>query len=470
MTEERKQKLSQLLEEAMESVKIPSLSEHWHTWIPKDVYRGHLQQRWQYNLNDSTQVTLRFKPCIESNTTKLKLLDFLREELAPFIYDDSIRSSIYIIEGSPADDFYLCNLRYSSFDPNFIIEHLLKITISQGPEKAASVFAKCSCPEGTQGFFQDVAFLKGIKLKDELPVCETVRLVSPVHLTTAEFGTYLPGSSFSNYNANLNVNRMIGDTLLIIDRPTFSVFHNTSEGKEPFQDKVRVDDFPFDLEVNGVKFADFDAVKSFRKLLCQALSLSCNSPVQVAGSGWYLPYDQFFDQNLGGTMGYSPGPFGNYTQVGESEIEEANSLNGRLTKLNTGTLEKLQIPINRWIKSKTIQTYEDKIIDLAIALESLYLPKDNIDQLAFQLSLRASWHLGKNKEDRKKLIDEFKAIYTLRSKAVHNGVIPQRVKIRKGESVPTSEFIPRAQDLCRRSIMKILEDGEFPDWNNLILG
>ena len=68
-------------------------------------------------------------------------------------------------------------------------------------------------------------------------------------------------------------------------------------------------------------------------------------------------------------------------------------------------------------------------------------------------------------------MDEFKAIYDLRSKAVHNGAIPEKIKIRKGEEpMTTSEFIPKAQDLCQQSIVKILEDGEFPDWNNLILG
>ena len=69
------------------------------------------------------------------------------------------------------------------------------------------------------------------------------------------------------------------------------------------------------------------------------------------------------------------------------------------------------------------------------------------------------------------LIDEFKAIYNLRSKAVHNGKVPDKIKIRKGEGpTATPEFITRAQDLCRDSILKILEDGEFPDWNDLILG
>ena len=130
----------------------------------------------------------------------------------------------------------------------------------------------------------------------------------------------------------------------------------------------------------------------------------------------------------------------------------------------------MQIPINRWIQSTANKHPVDKIVDLGIAFEALYLSEGTKEQLTLQFRLRASWHLGKNKEHRKNLMDEFKAIYDLRSVAVHNGEVPPRIKIRKGKSVPTSEFIPRAQDLCRQSIIKVLEDEAFPDWNNLILG
>ena len=119
------------------------------------------------------------------------------------------------------------------------------------------------------------------------------------------------------------------------------------------------------------------------------------------------------------------------------------------------------------------------MIDLGVAFEALYLPKNKTDQLAFQFRLRAAWHLGENKAERRELIDEFDAIYTLRSQAVHNGELSPTVKIRKGnqnkpgKSVPRSEFLPRAQELCLDSIIKILEDREFPDddyWKDLILG
>ena len=69
------------------------------------------------------------------------------------------------------------------------------------------------------------------------------------------------------------------------------------------------------------------------------------------------------------------------------------------------------------------------------------------------------------------LIDEFKAIYALRSKAVHDGVVPDKIKVGKGEEpIAISEFIPRVQGLCQQSIIKIIEDGRFPEWKSLILG
>ena len=78
--------------------------------------------------------------------------------------------------------------------------------------------------------------------------------------------------------------------------------------------------------------------------------------------------------------------------------------------------------------------------------------------------------MGKDKGHRKKLLAEFKEIYKCRSTGVHDGKLKSSVTI-EGKSVPISEFIERSQDLCRNSIIKILEDGKFPDdWNNVILG
>ena len=151
------------------------------------------------------------------------------------------------------------------------------------------------------------------------------------------------------------------------------------------------------------------------------------------------------------------------------DIEEAKDLYDTLCK-NSEIKEKLRIPIDRWIKSKAGEDPVDKMIDLGIALESLYL--SNISEpieLAFRLRLHAAWYLRENEKDRKTLMKEFAEIYNWRSKVVHTGKLPTKKKNRPYTKEEVGKFITRAQDLCRESIMKVLEDEQFPNWNNLIL-
>ena len=133
-----------------------------------------------------------------------------------------------------------------------------------------------------------------------------------------------------------------------------------------------------------------------------------------------------------------------------------------------------QIAIERWRQSKTYQN-SDKMIDLCIAFESLYLPGIK-DELKFRLGVRAAWFLGENKDDRKRLLTDFKKIYDCRSTVVHGGELKKSITIEK-EPVPMSKLITRAQDLCQKSIVKIIkqysENGKYPEndyWDNLILG
>ena len=170
------------------------------------------------------------------------------------------------------------------------------------------------------------------------------------------------------------------------------------------------------------------------------------------------------------------GRFVSSTKAEQSEIDQAKCLYNRLTNLNNGTFEKLQIPINRCIKSKISQTFEDKIIDLAIAFEALYLP--DTGESTFKLGVRASWYLGNDKKDREELREVFTKFYGFRSKVVHGGKPKGEENITiKGEPIPVSKFITRVQNLCLKSIEKIinhcLKEGKFPDndyWNSLILG
>ena len=134
----------------------------------------------------------------------------------------------------------------------------------------------------------------------------------------------------------------------------------------------------------------------------------------------------------------------------------------------------MRIPIDRWVRSKTDKDPVDKIIDLGIAFEAFYLSDiESPTELSFRLRLHAASYLGKDKENRKALMKEFQDIYSWRSLAVHTGELPTKKSGKKRKSFTEEEvkqFIESAQDLCHQSIMKVLEDGRFPEWNDLILG
>ena len=112
------------------------------------------------------------------------------------------------------------------------------------------------------------------------------------------------------------------------------------------------------------------------------------------------------------------------------------------------------------------------MIDLGIAFETLYVPAKvpgKSRKIVYNLKKNASRYLGKNKENREKLKRKIKVIYACRCDAAHEGKLGDSVTI-DGKSITMSKFIEKSQNLCRKSIIRILEDGKFPDWNNLVLG
>ena len=228
---------------------------------------------------------------------------------------------------------------------------------------------------------------------------------------------------------------------------------------------------PFRVEVHGRDSTNFSVNDRSIDILCHALSLTCNRPVQVSFERKFLEESELFNLSFGtfGRIYWRIADSREPRMVGETEIYEAKHLYNDL-KANSEVRKALWIPIDRWIKSKVPGRYVDSIIDLGIAFETLYLlDTDGKSELSFRLRLRAAWHLGKDEEDRKQLLTKFKNIYEGRSKAVHSGKLKETLEF-GGEKISRSEFIAQTQDLCRESIMKVLEDGRFPDWDNLILG
>ena len=443
MNQDKIQELTRLLREAMIGLEIRARSGDRSSSLPMDVYRAYLQQRRKSYWAD-------FNPYIVNEAIKSKLLDFIRVEFAQFIREDRILSASFFLLGGPTNGFPLESL----------LEQLLKITIVRGIEGAVSAFDRCT--KETHGSVQYMALLEGITLETEIQVFEGIRLV-PLPSSTSELPRYLPNLSFAPSGPSQH--SLFGKTVLIVDCSVSPIFHKpflatTMQEYEEQEERV------FQVQINSADFPNFKVQDFPLNFLCQALSFACNSPVQIALIWKFLAEDELYNLSfgIGGGFSMSHGPFGSSTEVGKTQIEEAKRLYRILVNLDSNVREKLRIPIDGWIKSKTHKGPVDKIIDLAIAFEALYVLGRT--KISFQLRHNASWYLGKNEEHRKALMTKFKEIYDCRSDAVHEGKLDEKVKF-GGKRIPTSEFIAKVQDLCRQSIIKIMEDGRFPDWKSL---
>ena len=474
MTQERKQELTQLLRKATapENLEIRQRSPNSTPLPPIDIrgYRTHLRQYWKAYVETSLGVVMTYEPNIVNEGVKSKLLDFIRLEFAPFIDEDKILSASFFLIGGVLDGFS------PRFPLDYLLIQLLKITIAYGIEEAASTFDKCT--KETQGSFQHIILLDGIRLKRKINIFEGIRLI-PLPRSTSGLPYYL-----RNHLPDVPKDFFSGKTLLVVDCSVSPIFHKPFRAStmQEYEDQLnRI----FRAEIDSKDFPNLKTDDFPLNLLCQALSLACHSEVKTFFFARFFPEDTLYNLSYRMRVGGSRTRprLGDFPEVGQPEIEEAKRLYKILYKilfelnqvgLNSKDRKKLQIVIGRWIKSTANKDIEDKIIDLVIAFEALYLP--DAGESTFKLAVRASWHLGSGKEDRKKLLTEFKELYKCRSAVVHGGELKESVTIEE-DTVPMSELIKKSQDRCRESIEKImkhcLKQGEFPKnnyWDNLILG
>ena len=465
MTENRKQELSQLLGEAMEGLEIRdeygvSLS------LPEDVYRSYLKESWKhYGLDCFYPHWIRLSLDIVSEKTKSRLLGFIREELALFLGagGDTISATTCLIESTSNDRPSVSRFDSQRIHLDLILKRLLDIALVRGIAEAASVFDRCGRPEGAHGYFQDVALVEGLIIKKDLEVFKGVRLV-PLHSSeiSRKVGRKLP--RFPYYAFLRETSNFGGKTLLVIDRPGFSIFHERGpDGETPLED------LPLQIGAQDVIFRTRDEIDSFQESFTQALSLILNRRIQITYRWFCLGEERTFNLRDGSVTWPSPANrFRIPTEASEADIEKAKCLYKSLVDFDSNDCTKLQIAIDRWIKSKASGNDVDRMIDLGIALEALYVT-DGGGDTTYKLAIRAARHLGKDKKDREDLLAKFKQIYKCRSKAVHAGHVDTTVKFGK-EKISMSKFITHARDLCLRSIKKILDKGKFTDWDSLILG
>ena len=409
-----------------------------------DVYRERLRQRWTSRSDNSLILMGVFEPYIVNEAIESKLLNFIRQEFAPFIHKDRILSASCFFSAHPGAGYPLTGL----------LGQLLNIVIVRGTEEAVLAFVRCT--KDTHGSVQYTALLEGIRLESEIQVFGGGRLV-PLPASTADLPRYLP--SLISHVSGLSESFFCSKTLIIIDYFVSPIFHHPLR-KTTMQEHFKQENRTFQISVADVS-----------ENFCQALSLACNSAVQTTLEWRFVSAEELFNLSGlgvgGGNQRYNVNLSGSFTRAGECEIKEAKHLYQILVNLDSNVRKKLQIPIDRWIRSKESANFVDKMIDLGIAFEALYVSRQ--DRVSRQLCHRASWYLGKNAVHREALETEFEAIYDYRSNIIHNRELDEEVTVGE-QSVSIAELVTKAQNLCRKSIIKIIKKGKFPDWNNLRRG
>ena len=122
----------------------------------------------------------------------------------------------------------------------------------------------------------------------------------------------------------------------------------------------------------------------------------------------------------------------------------------------------VQIAMDRWMRAKGGRTDPaDRLIDMRIALESLFLPNDQRGA-RLSLALYGAWYLGPGPQERKELFEKFRRAYGAGSGAVHRGEVVDDARGRVA--------LADGLDLCRQGILKMLTEGSPAPWPDMVLG
>lgn len=428
------QALSKLLQQAIDSVVIRE--KHQGFPIGVSEYLSFLASHRRSCVHPNLPPPEMFQLTIQNKAVRKNLYGVIRNALGQYIHNDMLQSA-KVVTGGAMNGFHIDKL----------LEHLLTIVFVRGAGYAANNFYQCV--DRSSVGLQAITMIDGVRIKDPIEISEGIRFV-PIPNDAKDFPPYIVIPLFGN------VTDYFGKTLIIVDEFVSPVFARP--------DDMSTTDHPALFKRSNVntEHPNF-AVEEF----CEALSLSINHVVNCVSWWSYIDPDEAYAVNtIHGSIGYDPSKtceFGiSPIEVNEIDVQQAMSLYVTRKNLRQDVIRKLRIPIDRWIRSKTDIDPVDTFINLGTALESLYLEGNNRSDVRFKLALRAAWHLGNSEQEKISLKEDFSEIYKLRSDAVHTGIV------KKARATP--EFTVRAQKLCLISIIKIIQDGEFPDWDRLIMG
>jgi hypothetical protein len=132
-------------------------------------------------------------------------------------------------------------------------------------------------------------------------------------------------------------------------------------------------------------------------------------------------------------------------------------------KLGKSDLERINLALERLVRSRCQYVTGNRAIDLAIALEVLFMNADR-DEHSYKISLRAARLLHSDVSARQRVFLEVRRLYEMRSTMVHTG--SSKVEYSVGDTkVSSSDIVEAVDSVCTEAIRTFLRLGGIPiDW------
>ena len=193
---------------------------------------------------------------------------------------------------------------------------------------------------------------------------------------------------------------------------------------------------------------------------CSAMSLEVNGYVD-----WFEQWNDYADVEA-----FSLQPnFSRFTRDIHSRsakpVSEDLVVGCLRTDANLGRFQnELALPVARWLRSTRSPSAHEQLVELRIALESLFLPNDHEGEKSFRLAVRGARFLTENHQERKTYFKALRSVYARASAVIHGGPLKEK----KGQEIAGE--IAQVQDICRDAILRIARAEKMPDWSEVVLG
>jgi hypothetical protein len=210
------------------------------------------------------------------------------------------------------------------------------------------------------------------------------------------------------------------------------------------------------------KLESVDVTEVQDTILCIGAVAPCAAEIMVS---WLEPPEWAPVMGVGFTLPHAEGGHRTDTWT-DGHAQTAARLLSLFRELDDGPKDILRLASQRLRTAMRRMSRVDSAIDLGISMETLFLGDlpDDRGELTFRLRLRASRYMEEEYEKREEVFRLVSDLYTLRSKAVHTGRIPQKVRHKN-----SSDILEEGYGLVATAIRRFVEEG-MPDWSEVQLG